>query len=76
MVATQQVGEKMTWGFSQGKADCGFGSYECQAAMTNAKSSSPRDATSNISLSPLWQLHLRDKIDQLPTSQPYQSRLL
>jgi hypothetical protein len=24
MVVTQQVREKMTWGFSQGKADCGF----------------------------------------------------
>jgi hypothetical protein len=49
-----KYGKTMTWGFSQGKADGGFGLVEscgcilCQAAMTNAKNSSPRDATSNI----------------------------
>jgi hypothetical protein len=49
----------MTWGFRQGKDDYGFrfaesdGCIICQANMTNAKSSSPRDVTSNIPQSPL-----------------------
>jgi hypothetical protein len=60
MVATQQVWENHDiGGFRQGKADSGFrfaessGCILCQAAMTNAKSSSPRDTTSNIPQSPL-----------------------
>jgi hypothetical protein len=59
MVATQQVGEKDDMGALDKErlvmdwlAESG-GCILCQASMTNAKSSSPWDATSNIPQSPL-----------------------
>jgi hypothetical protein len=50
MVATQQVGGGDDMGFRLVESG---GCILCQAAMTNAKSSSPRDATSNLPQSPL-----------------------
>jgi hypothetical protein len=60
MVATQQVGKKDDMGpldkerlTEVSLAESG-GCILCQAAMSNAKSSSPRDMTSNIAQRPLW----------------------